>query len=590
MGRAQPAAPGTAINGMTDRQTAGSRTRARRPSGDPASLRSEIKPSTYAWAVVLAGVTSAVVWALVFSLEPPWFELDEAVTGWIESARTAWVADIADGLEWLGSPWSLRFGLWGGVAILLVYRRWLQLFTLVTVVVAVEWVTEQVSTGIERPRPSIALEMIDGFSHPSIGMAGLAVVLVGLGYSLIPHGPRRRMWFRASVIVVVVAAVARLYLGVSHLSDLVLGALGGAALAVGAFTLFVPDESFPVDYQRRRSAHLPVSGKRGLLLREALEAQLLAMDGPEATALRGALRDQLGCDVVQCELIDLKPFGQAGSAGSTPLRISVQGQVRGDVFAKLYSTNHLRSDRWYKLSRAILYGRLEDERPFSSVRRLVEYEDYMLRVMRDAGLPSPKPLGVIQIMPGREYMVVTEFFDGSVEIDQAEVGPEIVDEGLGIVRRLWDAGLAHRDLKPANLLVQDGHLMLIDVAFGEIRPSRWRRSVDLSNMMLILALHVGPDLVYEKALTMFSDSDMGEAFAASGGLTIPSQLRAHLRAHTREGGADLIEAFRQLAPDHPPISIQRWGLRRLGLAVGVLVGGATLIAVVIQNLRGVNLL
>ena len=575
---------------MTDRQPARSRTRARRPSGDPASLRTEIQLSTYAWAVVLAGVASAVVWALVFSLEPPWFEVDEAVTGWIESARTAWVADIADGIEWLGSPWSLRFGLWAGVAILVVYRRWLQLFTLVTVVVAVEWVAGQVSTGIERPRPVIALEAIDGFSHPSIGMAGLAVVLVGLGYSLIPHGPRRRMWFRASAILVVVAATARLYLGVSHLSDLVLGSLGGAALAVGAFTLFVPDESFPVDYQRRRAAHLPVLGKRGLLLRQALESQLLAADGPQATAMGGALRDQLGCDIVHCVLIDLKAFGQAGSAGSTPLRISVQGQIRGDVFAKLYSTNHLRSDRWYKLSRAILYGRLEDERPFSSVRRLVEYEDYMLRVMRDAGLPSPHPLGVVQIMPGREYMVVTEFFDDSVEIDQAEVGPEIVDEGLGIVRRLWAAGLAHRDLKPANLLVQDGHLMLIDVAFGEVRPSRWRRSVDLSNMMLILALHVGPNLVYTRALTMFSQSDIGEAFAASRGPTIPSQLRAHLREHTKDGGVDLIEAFRRLAPDHPPISIQRWGWRRFGLAAGVLVGGATLVVVVIQNLRGVNLL
>ena len=44
----------------------------------------------------MAGVTFAVVWALVFSAEPLWFEVDEAVTGWIESVRTAWVADIAD--------------------------------------------------------------------------------------------------------------------------------------------------------------------------------------------------------------------------------------------------------------------------------------------------------------------------------------------------------------------------------------------------------------------------------------------------------------------------------------------------------------
>jgi len=575
---------------MTEHQADTLVPRPRRPSGDPTAFRLEIRRSTYAWALVLVGAALAVVWALIFSPEPWWFEVDEAVTGWIESVRTAWVVDIADGIEWLGSPWSLRFGLWGGIAILLAYRRWRRLFTLVTVVVAVEWITEQASTGIQRPRPSGALEVIDGFSHPSIGLAGLAVVLAGLGYSLIPHGRRRQMWFGASAIVVAVSGAARLYLGVSHFSDLLLGSLGGAAIAVGAFTVFVPDESFPLDYQRRRSAHLPVSGTRGLLLREALERQLLATDGPQATVMRNALRDQLGCDIVHCQLVDLKPFGQAGSAGSTPLRISVQGRIRGDVFAKLYSTNHLRSDRWYKLSRAILYGRLEDERPFNSVRRLVEYEDYMLRVMRDAGLPSPDPLGVVQIVPGREYMIVTEFFDGSVEIDRAEVGPGIVDEGLGIVRGLWDAGLAHRDLKPANLLVQDGRVKLIDVAFGEIRPSPWRRSVDLSNMMLILALHVGPRLVYDRALQLFSEQDIAAAFAASRGLTIPAQLRAQLKAHTKTEGVDLIEAFRELAPDRPRISIQRWGVRRFALAAGVLFGGLTMVVVIIQNLRGVGLL
>ena len=101
-----------------------------------------------------------------------------------------------------------------------------------------------------------------------------------------------------------------------------------------------------------------------------------------------ALRDQLGLTV-----LDLKPVGLAGSGGSTPLRIRVAGDPDTYVFGKLYAMNHVRADRWYKLGRTILYGRLEDERPFQSVRRLVQYEDYALRVMRAIGASGQKPEG-----------------------------------------------------------------------------------------------------------------------------------------------------------------------------------------------------
>ena len=69
--------------------------------------------------------------------------------------------------------------------------------------------------------------------------------------------------------------------------------------------------------------------------------------------------------------------------------------------------------------------------------------------------------------PEREYLLVTEFFDGAQEIGDADVDDDVIDQGLTIVRRLWDAGLAHRDIKPANLLVQDGRVVLIDVV---LRP------------------------------------------------------------------------------------------------------------------------
>ena len=65
------------------------------------------------------------------------------------------------------------------------------------------------------------------------------------------------------------------------------------------------------------------------------------------------------------------------------------------------------------------------------------------------------------------------------------------------MRRLWDAGLAHRDIKPANLLVRDGHLVLIDVAFAQVRPSPWRQAVDLANMMLVLAVRTDAERVYQ---------------------------------------------------------------------------------------------
>ena len=61
------------------------------------------------------------------------------------------------------------------------------------------------------------------------------------------------------------------------------------------------------------------------------------------------------------------------------------------VFAKLYAQSHLRADRWYKWGRTVVYGTLEDEVRFTSVRRLVEYEDYIQRLMRDSGIPSAEP-------------------------------------------------------------------------------------------------------------------------------------------------------------------------------------------------------
>src|SRR5450759_4832132 len=87
-----------------------------------------------------------------------------------------------------------------------------------------------------------------------------------------------------------------------------------------------------------------------------------------------------------------------------------------------------------------------------------------------SGVSTTTPYGVVVLTPEREYLVVCEFFDGAVELGDAQIDDAVIDDALSIVRRLRDAGLAHRDIKPSNLLLH-GRVRLIDVAFAEVRPS-----------------------------------------------------------------------------------------------------------------------
>ena len=81
-------------------------------------------------------------------------------------------------------------------------------------------------------------------------------------------------------------------------------------------------------------------------------------------------------------------------------------------------------------------------------------------------------------------------------------------------------------------------------------------------MMLVLALRSDVHRVYARARDFFTDDEIAEAFAATRGLTMPSQLRRMMRAQ----GRDLHAEFVQLLPHQlPPIKIQRWSVRRVGL-------------------------
>ncbi len=519
--------------------------RRRRPSGAPPPLPRHLETTGVGW--LLAAVGLVAVFAISFAASRHWAAVavtaaDDRVARWLTGLHSGWRINALQVAAFPASWLASKILAWCIVVPLLVFRRIRHLVVYIVALAVTSQLALVLSAVLKRPRPfGVVIDgSWNGYALPSIQVAILAASLVSVLYVLVPEGRWRQAGKWAATAIVALAGLARVALGLDAPTDVLLGAVIGVTVPLLAFRWFTPNEVFPVSYRRGSSAHLDVGGKRG-------------------QAIRRALSDQLGL-----EIEEVKPFGLAGSAGSTPLRIKVRGDPPTILFGKLYARSHLRSDRWYKLGRELLYGRLEDEKAFNTVGRLVQQEDYALRLLRDAGLPTPAPYGVVELTPEREYLLVTEFFDGATELGDAEVDQGVIDDGLGIIRKLWDAGLAHRDVKPANLLVRDGRMLLIDVAFVQAHPSPWRQAVDLANMMLCLALRSSPELVYQRALRQFSVEEVTEAFAATRGLTMPSQLRNLMRAQ----GRDLHAEFLELLPERPrPIAIQRWSIRRIGLAV-----------------------
>jgi tRNA A-37 threonylcarbamoyl transferase component Bud32/membrane-associated phospholipid phosphatase len=501
--------------------------------------------STTAW-LVLGAV--ALAGAFLASQHTPWLRIDDQASTWVlhllAGIRTPWLTDVASGINVAGSGWGATVLGLSVVALTMAFRRWRHLLVFLGSVLFLEIAGKSIYFGLSRPRP-YGVPIIGswgGYSGVSPPAAVLTIFLMGAVYCLAVPG-RPRSWTKAAVAAVVaVFCLARLYLGVDHPGDVLLAVAFAVAIAVTAFRFFTPNEVFPIAYRRGRTAHVDVTGRRG-------------------KAIRQAVHDQLGLTVTE-----IKPVGLESSAGSTPLRLRVEGGPDEFLFAKLYTKGHVRADRWYKLWRTILYGSLEDESPFKTVRRLVTYEDYALRLLQDIGVRTARPYGIVEITPEREYMLVTEFHAGAVEIGEADVDDTVIDQGLLLIRKLWDAGIAHRDVKPGNLMVRSAELLLIDVAFVQVRPSPWRQAVDLGNMMLVLAVRTDPQRVYRRALAYFTEAELAEAFAATRGVASPTQLRAFMKRDPR----DLLGEFRALAPARQPIVLQRWSIRRVALAATML--------------------
>lgn len=181
--------------------------------------------------------------------------------------------------------------------------------------------------------------------------------------------------------------------------------------------------------------------------------------------------------------------------GSTPyFGTAVDG---GEVFVKALGREERSADLLFRLYRSLRFRNLGDERPFSSLRRMIEHEALLALKARDEGIRTPRMLAVVEVAGVNDAMALAyERIEGrSLDaVGTGELTDAVLDAVWEQVAQLRRRRIAHRDLRLANVfLATDGQPWIIDFGFSELAASDRLLANDVAQLLASSALVVGAD-------------------------------------------------------------------------------------------------
>jgi undecaprenyl-diphosphatase len=192
---------------------------------------------------VLAGLTVAVGWALQhYALPENGFgHRDEHVNVWLADHRTALRTDISFWLSGIGDVYAIPALVAVTTLVAVIMRKWRAAAFIVTAI-ALEAATYRVATlAIDRQRPHVGrlddLPVNDSFysGHTAASVAVYCGIALLVTSRLRSAALRAAVWLVAIVIPLLVA-LARMYRGMHHPTDVTAGLLVGIGCIVVALT------------------------------------------------------------------------------------------------------------------------------------------------------------------------------------------------------------------------------------------------------------------------------------------------------------------------------------------------------------------
>lgn len=257
------------------------------------------------------------------------------------------------------------------------------------------------------------------YDYPSSYMA--VATAVGLTISLYVSRARRHL----VAYLIALVGIAAIYLSV----NLPLDIFGGYALGLLSFSLI--SLAFGAVYY-------PINEK--LLTRKLTEGGM--------------------------QRLKLKP-AKVDARGSAPFFGTYAG---GPVFIKVYNRDNNLADWLFKLSRRVLYRRLEDEVPSLTPKRAIEHEAYITMLAKSVGVRAPHIIGVYKVRHNT-YAMATKRIDGIGldSINNNSVTDSMLSEIWKQIQKLHENRIIHKDLRTANIMIEkeSGVPWIIDFGFSE---------------------------------------------------------------------------------------------------------------------------
>jgi len=208
-----------------------------------------------------------------------------------------------------------------------------------------------------------------------------------------------------------------------------------------------------------------------------------------------------------------------------------------------------------------------DGRAVVSLRQAAERAALLAYAARAAGVRTPRLLAISEAEDS--MLLVQEHANQAVplrDLEPAEITDEVlagVWEQLGLAHA---AGIAHRALTADVVLVDRSaphpQVWLTGWEYGDVASSDLARRIDLTQMLALLAIHVGARRALDSAVSVLPSEDIAAIGPLLQSVTLPRATREELRSH-RTVLAELRSALVERLPeaDVEPERLVRFGAR-----------------------------